>query len=181
MAVASAVSPTGALLAARHGAGMLSLAAADPAGFAALDTNWAAHERACAESGRTADRAGWRLVTPVHLAETREEALRRAEFGTPDLVAYVEALGGARLDGCATPADAVRRWTEEGLPTSGRPEASCAGDAFQGPVTPDADTGGVEASANMVNGPLRCEGNSPGPLVSGTAGTGPRSGQCRRP
>ncbi|MFH8889476.1 LLM class flavin-dependent oxidoreductase [Streptomyces sp. NPDC017949] len=46
VAVASAVSPTGAVLSGRHGVSMLSLAAADPSGFATLDTNWAAHERA---------------------------------------------------------------------------------------------------------------------------------------
>ncbi|WP_405982133.1 LLM class flavin-dependent oxidoreductase [Streptomyces sp. NBC_00158] len=142
VAVASAVSPTGALLAGRHGAGMLSLAAADPAGFATLDTNWTAHERACAESGRTADRAGWRLVTPVHLAETREEALRQAEFGTPDLVAYIEALGGTRLDGCATPAGAVRRWTEEGLPTFGRAVIGTADDAVERILQLARKTGG---------------------------------------
>ncbi|MEV7723140.1 LLM class flavin-dependent oxidoreductase [Streptomyces sp. NPDC087917] len=131
VAVASAVSPTGAVLAARNGAGMLSLAAADPAGFATLDTNWAAFERTCAEVGRTADRDGWRLVTPVHLAETREEAFRQAEFGTPDLVAYIEALGGTRLDGCGTPAAAVQRWAGEGLPTFGRAVIGTPEDAVE--------------------------------------------------
>ncbi|GLV99409.1 LLM class flavin-dependent oxidoreductase [Streptomyces lavendulae] len=131
VAVASAVSPTGAVLAGRHGAGVLSLAAADPAGFATLDTNWAAHERACAEAGRTADRGSWRLVTPVHLAETREEALKQAESGVLDLVAYIEALGGVRLPGCATAAGAVRRWTEEGLPAFGRAVIGTAEDAVE--------------------------------------------------
>lgn len=131
VAVASAVSPTGAVLAGRHGAGMLSLAAADPAGYAVLDTNWAAHERACAEAGRPADRGGWRLVTPVHLAETREQALLEAEYGTPDLVDYIETLGGTRLEGCATPAAAVERWTGEGLPTFGRAVIGTPEDAVE--------------------------------------------------
>ncbi|MFC9294863.1 LLM class flavin-dependent oxidoreductase [Streptomyces sp. NPDC057011] len=131
VAVASAVSPTGAILAGRHGVGMLSLAAADPAGYAALGANWAAHERACAEAGRQPDRSAWRLVTPVHLAETREQALREAEFGTPDLVAYIEALGGTRPEGCATPADAVDRWVTEGLPTFGRAVIGTAEDAIE--------------------------------------------------
>ncbi|MFF4318886.1 LLM class flavin-dependent oxidoreductase [Streptomyces sp. NPDC001568] len=131
VAVASAVSPTGAVLSGRHGISMLSLAAADPTGFATLDTNWAAHERACAESGHLPDRTGWRLVTPVHLAETREAALKQAEFGAPDLVAYIEALGGSRLEGCATPAGAVERWTAEGLPTFGRAVIGTAEDAVE--------------------------------------------------
>ncbi|MFJ4777802.1 LLM class flavin-dependent oxidoreductase [Streptomyces sp. NPDC088762] len=131
VAVASAVSPTGAVLAGRHGAGMLSLAAADPAGYAALDTNWAAYERACAETGRAADRSSWRLVTPVHLAETREQALREARFGTPDLVSYIETLGGTRPEGCGTPASAVERWVTEGLPTFGRAVIGTADDAVE--------------------------------------------------
>ncbi|WP_407840500.1 LLM class flavin-dependent oxidoreductase [Streptomyces sp. DSM 116496] len=131
VAVASAVSPTGAVLAGRHGVGMLSLAAADLAGYGALDANWAAHERACGEAGRAADRSAWRLVTPVHLAETREQALREAEYGTPDLVDYIEKLSGTRLDGCATPAGAVERWTTEGLPTFGRAVIGTPEDAVQ--------------------------------------------------
>ncbi|MFG2295848.1 LLM class flavin-dependent oxidoreductase [Streptomyces sp. NPDC048603] len=131
IAVASAVSPTGAVLAGRHGLGLLSLAAADPAGFAALDTNWAAHEAACTAAGRTPDRAGWRLVTPVHLAETREQALREAEFGTGDLVAYIEALGGTRLEGCASASGAVERWTADGLPTFGRAVIGSPEDAVE--------------------------------------------------
>ncbi|WP_371614536.1 LLM class flavin-dependent oxidoreductase [Streptomyces sp. NBC_00454] len=131
IAVASAVSPTGAVLAGRHGVGMLSLAAADPAGYGALGANWAAHERACAEAGHPAERSAWRLVTPVHLAETREQALREAEYGTPDLVEYIEKLGGTRLEGCATPAGAVERWTTEGLPTFGRAVIGTAEDAVE--------------------------------------------------
>ncbi|MFE2167088.1 LLM class flavin-dependent oxidoreductase [Streptomyces sp. NPDC059447] len=131
VAVASAVSPTGAVLAGRHGVGMLSLAAADPNGFDALDANWAAHERACAEAGREADRSAWRLVTPVHLAETREQALREAEFGTLDLVEYIETLGGTRLEGCGTAAGAVERWITDGLPTFGRAVIGTAEDAIE--------------------------------------------------
>ncbi|MFD9619766.1 hypothetical protein ACFWB2_21140 [Streptomyces virginiae] len=63
--MASAVSPTGAVLAGRHGARTLSLAAAaDPAGHAALAANWTAHERACADVGRDADRTGMCLTYP---------------------------------------------------------------------------------------------------------------------
>ncbi|MFD7261082.1 LLM class flavin-dependent oxidoreductase [Streptomyces sp. NPDC059874] len=131
VAVASAVSPTGAVLAGRHGVGMLSLAASDPAGHAALDANWAAHERACAEAGRDPDRDAWRLVTPVHLAETREQALREAEFGTTDLVTYIETLGGTRLEGCGTAAGAVERWVTDGLPTFGRAVIGTAEDAVE--------------------------------------------------
>ncbi|MFG2617568.1 LLM class flavin-dependent oxidoreductase [Streptomyces sp. NPDC048507] len=142
VAVASAVSPTGAVLAGRHGASVLSLAAADPAGFATLDANWSAHERACAAAGRTADRTGWRLVTPLHLAETRERAREQAEFGVLDLVDYIEALGGVRPQGCATAAAAVERWTDEGLPAFGRAVIGTADDAVERIVQLADKTGG---------------------------------------
>ncbi|WP_424215171.1 LLM class flavin-dependent oxidoreductase [Streptomyces sp. BI20] len=142
VAVASAISPTGAVLAGRHGLGLLSLAAGDPAGFDTLDTNWAAHERACAESGHLPDRSRWRLVTPVHLAETRERALTEAEYGVGDLLDYVEGLTGTRPEGCADPASAVRRWTEEGLPTFGRAVIGTPEDAVERIVALAEKTGG---------------------------------------
>lgn len=55
----------------------------------------------------------------------------------------------------------------------------CAGNAFSGPVTLEANTGGVEFSGGRVVGPLRCEANEPAPRVTATTVVGPRSGQCR--
>ncbi|WP_405983187.1 Ig-like domain-containing protein [Streptomyces sp. NBC_00158] len=95
----------------------------------------------------------------------------------------VSADGALALTVCRTSLAGpftIGRGTGPVLLGSGRPEASCAGNTFRGPVTLDANTGGVEVWANTVDGPLRCEGNSPAPLVAGTTGTGPRTGQCRR-
>ena len=74
VAVASAVTPFGAKLAGRHGAGLLSFAASVPAGYNALHSNWGMCEAAAAEHGQTVDRANWRIVAPIHLAPTREQA-----------------------------------------------------------------------------------------------------------
>jgi limonene 1,2-monooxygenase len=74
IAVASAVTPFGARLAGRHGLGLLSFAASVPAGYNALHSNWGVCEEAAGEQGRSVDRYNWRIVAPMHLAPTREQA-----------------------------------------------------------------------------------------------------------
>lgn len=118
-AVASTVSPSGSVQAGRHGLGLLSLAAGDPAGFAALRGNWEAYEKSCARNGHVADRAAWRLVVPMHLAETREQAREEAAHGVRHLVRYIEGLSGATLPWGREPADAVQQFTTEGFPVFG--------------------------------------------------------------
>ena len=44
-------------------------------------------EKAAAEHGKTVSRENWRLVTLMHIAETREEA-RRVEFGLENFADY---------------------------------------------------------------------------------------------
>ncbi|MEU7576900.1 LLM class flavin-dependent oxidoreductase [Streptomyces sp. NPDC041068] len=119
MAVASTVSPSGSVQAGRHGIGLLSLAAADPAGLAALNGNWSAYEKSCAEHGHTADRGAWRLVVPMHLADTESEARAQAAYGVLHLVRYIEGLSGATMPWGRTAADALERWTGEGFPVFG--------------------------------------------------------------
>ncbi|MEB8342555.1 LLM class flavin-dependent oxidoreductase [Streptomyces endophyticus] len=119
MAVASTVSPSGSVQAGRHGIGLLSLAAGDPAGFAALRGNWEAYEKSCARHGHVADRADWRLVVPMHLADTREQARSEAAHGVRHLVHYIEGLSGATLPWGREPADAVGQFTMDGFPVFG--------------------------------------------------------------
>ncbi|MCX4721380.1 hypothetical protein [Streptomyces virginiae] len=92
--MASAISPTGAVLAGRHGAGTLSLAAADPAGHAALATNWTAHERACADVGRDADRTGMCLAYPPEGFGATSERLVDGRIDPAALVTGEAGLGG---------------------------------------------------------------------------------------
>ena len=46
-----------------------------------LSKQWQIAEDSAAEHGQQVDRNDWRLVVPVHLAETREEALADAANG----------------------------------------------------------------------------------------------------
>ena len=71
LAIPSLESPFGMALAGRVGAAPLSLFF----GVSDLPAQWAITEDAAARAGRTASRDDWRIVVPVHLAETREQAV----------------------------------------------------------------------------------------------------------
>jgi limonene 1,2-monooxygenase len=82
IAVATTISPAGMVAAGKHGVGVLSLSSYSEAGLNAIPTQWAFCEKAAAEAGRPPpDRSQWRLVSPFHLADSREEAIRDIEDG----------------------------------------------------------------------------------------------------
>ena len=79
IAVASAISPSGMVLAGKHGVGVLSLSVLRQGSIASkLRDFWAIAEETAAEHGKTVKREEWRLVMPVHLAESRKEAVEQA-------------------------------------------------------------------------------------------------------
>jgi limonene 1,2-monooxygenase len=76
LAVASMQSPAGPALAGKYGAGLLSIGVFF--GFRGpvdLKAQWQVAEEAAAQAGREVSRDEWRLVLPMHLAETRREAI----------------------------------------------------------------------------------------------------------
>jgi limonene 1,2-monooxygenase len=76
LAVASMQSPSGPAVAGKFGAGLLSIGVfAGFRGAVDLAGQWRVAEEAAAAAGRSVNRAEWRLVMPVHLAESRREAL----------------------------------------------------------------------------------------------------------
>ncbi len=121
ISVASQVSPTGASAAGRHGLGLLSIGATQSGGFNALASNWAIAEQQAADGGRTMDRDQWRLVGPMHVAATREEARAQVRFGLDKWLYYfreVAALPLAPTDG-SDPVDAL---VDSGMAVVGTPE-----------------------------------------------------------
>jgi len=92
IAVASQVSPTGARAAGRHGLGLLSLGATSDGGFNALASNWAIAEDLAKDNGQTMDRSGWRLVGPMHIAETKEKAMAEVRFGLEKWLYYFREI-----------------------------------------------------------------------------------------
>lgn len=81
VSVASTSSPAGALSAGKHGVGLLSLGAYFPAARLQLANHWEIVEKTAAENGRTVSRNEWTLVTPIHVAATREQALAEVVAG----------------------------------------------------------------------------------------------------
>ena len=83
IAVASVQSPSGVALAGKYGAAVLTITVPrDPgAPDSDLKSLWEIAETSAAEHGQTVNRDDWRLVLPVHLAETKEEAMEQARVG----------------------------------------------------------------------------------------------------
>jgi limonene 1,2-monooxygenase len=81
MAVAAARSPAGALAAGRHGLGMLSIGGTSDNAMVHHRNNWGLYEETARANGHVPDRSCWRLVTLMHIAETREQARENVRYG----------------------------------------------------------------------------------------------------
>ena len=108
IAVAAAQSPSGMVLAGKHGAGVLSVSVLrGGSAVSTLGEFWAIAEETAAEHGNTMDRNEWRVVLHVHLAETRKEAIEQARVraGRYQREYFEQTLGHpAPIDG---PADKI--------------------------------------------------------------------------
>ncbi len=142
VAVASTSSPTGATLAGRLGLSILSLAATDPTGFDALDANWEHFERNAREHGNPIDRSRWRVVATMHLAETREQAMREMEHGVLTLCGYFEGMSNAKMPWAGSPQEALTHWTTNGYPNFGVATVGTPDDALATIEKLSAKTGG---------------------------------------
>jgi limonene 1,2-monooxygenase len=92
LAVAAVRSPTGPHLAGTYGTGMLSLAATDPdGGFDFVAETWKHAQGKADESGQSIDRRQWRLVAPIHIAPTIEEAIQDVKWGMADWIRFGSA------------------------------------------------------------------------------------------
>jgi len=97
IAVAAMVSPSGPQLAARYGASLLSISATTVEGFTALGSHWDVMEERAAALGTRVDRSKWRLVGPMHIAPTLEQARRDVEFGLQHWLHYFTRVAALPL------------------------------------------------------------------------------------
>ena len=127
VAVAAQVSPAGPRAAGRFGLGLLSLGATSTGGFDVLASHWRVMEERAAEFDTIVDRRAWRLVGPIHVAETEEQARADVKFGIADWVDYfqhVAALPVAPDVGAA--ADIVDAMNATGFAVIGTPDQVAA-------------------------------------------------------
>jgi limonene 1,2-monooxygenase len=92
MAVAASRSPAGGLAAGRFGIGMLSIGGTTPEAQARHAANWGLYEEQARENGHVPDRKNWRIVTLMHIAETREQARENVKFGLDAFCKYYQEV-----------------------------------------------------------------------------------------
>jgi limonene 1,2-monooxygenase len=97
IAVAAQVSPSGPRLAGRFGASLLSLGATNTGGFDVLGSHWQVMEERSEEFGTSVDRRKWRLVGPMHIADTKEQAYEDVRFGLPQWIDYFQRVAALPL------------------------------------------------------------------------------------
>ncbi|GLE55173.1 putative monooxygenase [Mycobacteroides chelonae] len=125
---AAMFSPSGPRLAGKLGAGLLSLSASIPGGFAALENAWeVVRDQAAAHGHPEPDRSSWRVLGIMHLAETREQAIEDCTYGLPDYAHYFGAVGvlplANEVDGAqADPREFVKAYVDEGNCCIGTPD-----------------------------------------------------------
>ncbi|MGC1340799.1 MAG: LLM class flavin-dependent oxidoreductase [Candidatus Binataceae bacterium] len=124
-AVASTFTPSGGKLAGRYGIGMLCVAASQAGAYDVLGTNWQVACDIAREHGREMDRALLRLVVPMHIAESREQAMRDVKFGLTKWVDYF-----SRINPTASGDDLGAADPAEGMVTSGRAVIGTPDDAI---------------------------------------------------
>jgi len=125
IAVASAVTPSGGMLAGKYGFGMLCVAATESAGFDVLDENWKIACTVAAENGISMNPAKLRLVVPMHIAATRERARADVAHGLARWCEYFDRVAPAGMRGLSG-GDPVELLLRAGRAVIGTPEDAIA-------------------------------------------------------
>jgi limonene 1,2-monooxygenase len=98
VSVVGTISPSGPKLAGRYGLGMLSLAATDPTGNDRLPVHWAIMNEEADRHGHVMDRTRWRLMGPMHIAETVQEAKENCRYGLRWQYEYLSHITPSAID-----------------------------------------------------------------------------------
>jgi len=127
IAVAAQISPAGPRAAGTYGCSLLSIGATQREGFDLLGLHWDVVEEMAAKHGHTPDRRTWRLVGPMHIADTREQAYRDVEYGLEQWIHYFRHVAALPLapDGVEGKS-LVDAMNESGFAVIGSPEDATA-------------------------------------------------------
>jgi len=126
--VAAQVSPAGPRAAGRFGCGLLSIGATSRGGFDVLGSHWGVMEERAAEFGHPSpDRRSWRLVGPMHIAETEAQAREDVKYGLADWIGYFTKVAALPLAPDTDDPDAmVDAMNDSGLAVIGTPDQAAA-------------------------------------------------------
>jgi limonene 1,2-monooxygenase len=126
VAVASQISPAGARMAGKHGLGLLSVGATSAMGFNMLAANYEIYESECEKHGHAPDRNAWRLVGPMHIAETTEQARENVKFGLEDWLFYFQKVANLPLGADGSLDEAIEQLVSGGFAVIGSPDDAIA-------------------------------------------------------
>ncbi len=132
ISTAAMISPSGPRLAGALGTSLLSLSMSVPGGYAALENAWEIVIEQAAKAGRPdPDRADWRVLGIVHLADSREQAIDDCTYGLADFASYFGAAGFVPLsneveDAEQTPREFVADYAAQGNCCIGTPDDAIA-------------------------------------------------------
>jgi limonene 1,2-monooxygenase len=125
--VAAQVSPAGPRAAGRFGASLLSLGATSAGGFDVLGAHWQTCEERAEEFGQTVDRRSWRLVGPMHIRETEEQARADVAHGLADWLNYFQEVAALPIAPATDdPNQLVEAMNASGIAVIGTPEQAIA-------------------------------------------------------
>lgn len=124
--VASQVSPAGARAAGKHGIGLLSIGATSTGGFNALAANWEICTNRAQEFDREVLRSQWRLVGPMHIADTKEQAIEDVRFGLEKWLYYFREIAALPLAPGGSFEGAIEALVSSGLAVIGSPDDAIA-------------------------------------------------------
>jgi limonene 1,2-monooxygenase len=132
ISTAAMISPSGPRLAGAMGTSLLSLSMSVPGGYAALENTWEVVREQAAKVGREEpDRRDWRVLSIMHVADTREQGIDDCTYGLQDFANYFGAAGFVPLsnsvDGAAqTPHEFVEDYAAKGNCCIGTPDDAIA-------------------------------------------------------
>jgi len=126
MAVAAMISPSGPRAAGKYGIGLLSIGATSEKGYMALPTTWQICEEMARQHGQTVSRRHWRLVAPMHVAETRAKALENVRFGLAKWIRYYTEVIALPFELTGTLEERVEQYIASGVAVIGDPDDAAA-------------------------------------------------------
>jgi len=122
VAVAAMISPSGPRAAGKFGCSLLSIGATQTAGFDMLAHHWDVMEQRSAEFGHQADRQAWRLVSQIHVAETRDQAFADVAYGLDDYFEYFRKVAALPVVPEGGPDDLAEQLNASGGGIVGSPD-----------------------------------------------------------
>ncbi len=126
LSVVGTISPSGPKLAGRYGLGMLSLAATDPAGNDRLPVHWDIMNEEAERTGHVVDRTQWRLMGPMHIADTVEQAMENCRYGLKWQYEYLSHISPSAIEVPDDIDGLARVLNETGRAVIGTPDMAAA-------------------------------------------------------